>query len=349
MNPGAPGLSPRAQRLADHLRAWPRVRVPLVELWRLLDHADPTSRTDARRRSILVTLLDELAAAGVVAMPAPRSFDRTEHPPLPRFVTVAAQRQPGSAAVARQEILWHPELSWVPGGRLTATQLDQLAAINTWMFRRRTDLVVPTRERSLEIFSDEKALDRLMLTSLFEPGRLSLAALRTRRAIPRMFTSTVGEGGTILIVENSDTFDSLVRTLTGRRSRIGIVGWGAGTGFEASVLSISDLNRQVTGIRYFGDLDRNGLRIPANASDVAVACGLPQVQPAVQLYDALFHLGRPQPSGAVVDEPTAAQLVRWLHPAHRDQAAHLLQSGQRLAQEAVGLSYLLSRDDWQPP
>jgi hypothetical protein len=91
-----------------------------------------------------------------------------------------------------------------------------------------------------------------------------------------MLTRAVGDGTAVLVVENSDTFDSLVRTLselTGHR--IGLVGWGAGAGFEASVLSIADITRPVSEIRYFGDLDSVGLRIPANASQIATASGLP--------------------------------------------------------------------------
>lgn len=80
----------------------------------------------------------------------------------------------------------------------------------------------------------------------------------------------------LLVVENSDTFDSLVTVLRGRNDhRVGLVGWGAGAGFEASVLSIADLGRAVSEVRYFGDLDENGLRIPASAGLIAQGVGLP--------------------------------------------------------------------------
>jgi hypothetical protein len=60
-------------------------------------------------------------------------------------------------------------------------------------------------------------------------------------------------------MENSDTFDSLLTVLRGRGDhRVGLVGWGAGTGFEASVLSIAHIDRAITEIRYFGDLDETG-------------------------------------------------------------------------------------------
>jgi hypothetical protein len=184
-------LAPRAHRFAERVCQWPQARVPLLHLWWMLDKADPTSRTDSRRRTILADLLNELSRAGLIKLASPKSFDRTERPHLPKFVTIvrAAPTPP-----VRQETVWHPELAWVPGARLLPSQLDQLVTINKWMFRERDELVVPVRERSLEIFGDEKALDRLLLTSLFAADRLSLSALRARRAVPRMLTREVGDG-----------------------------------------------------------------------------------------------------------------------------------------------------------
>lgn len=338
------GLSAKASRLADLVRAWPHARVPLLDLWRLLDQADPASRMDARRRTTLAELVTELAEAEVICLPSARSYDRTERPPLPRFVTVA---RPDRDPATPPDVLWHPALSWVPDARPTRSQLSTVTAINTWLFRSHDDLEVPVRERSLEIFGDEKALDRLLLTTLFGPGRLSLRLLRARRATPRMFTQTVGDGDELLVVENSDTFDSLTRTLTGRPGPIGIVGWGAGGGFEASVLSIDAGDRRISMIHYFGDLDQSGLRIPANASALAVATGLPAVRPAIGLYQALLEIGRPQSGQPPVAPSDAHRLAEWLAPAHRGPAARVLIDGQRLAQEAVGLAYLLRHDHWR--
>jgi hypothetical protein len=336
------GLSPRAGRLAELIGGWPRTRLPLPDLWRLLDEADPASRTDSRRRAVLAGLIEELARAEVISLPAARSYDRTERPHLPRFVTVP---RPGEVPVPPRDIVWHPEVSWADRARLTPSQVDRLAAVNTWLFRERDELAVPIRERSLEIFGDEKVLDRLLVTNLFPPERVSM--LRIRRVVPRMLTRQVGDGDVVLVVENSDTFDSLVRVLGDRPGPIGAVGWGSGAGFEASVLSIADLGRPVSAIRYFGDLDRAGLRIPANASDLAVASGLPPVRPAAGLYGALLRAGRPQPGQRIPDEPTTEQLVQWLDPVHRAAAGELLRSGRRLAQEAIGLRYLLRHDDWR--
>jgi hypothetical protein len=225
--------------------------------------------------------------------------------------------------------------------------LDRLERVNDWLQISRDPLVVPSRERSVEIFGHEKALDRLIGTALFTPGRLSLELLRCRRVVPRLHCEPVGAGSMLLVVENSDTFSSLVTVLCGRDGhRVGLVGWGAGGGFEASVLSVADLGRAITEVHYFGDLDENGLRIPASAGLISEGAGLPPVRPATGLYTSMFSRGNPQPGQRRVPADTAADLTAWLDQIHREEAAKLLSGGHRLAQEWVGLSCLSHSDDW---
>jgi len=48
-----------------------------------------------------------------------------------------------------------------------------------------------------------------------------------------------------------------------------------------------------------------------------------------------------------VTTEAAAAFSAWLDPEHREAAAKLLTTGERLAQEAVGLSYLSRHEDWR--
>jgi hypothetical protein len=337
-------LSRRARRLAETLSGWPRQRVQLDELWRILDQADPTTRTDTRRRRTLAGLITELVAAQVVALPAARSYDYSELPALPGFLTV---RRAVKASAAERPIVWHPALTWVPSAGLTRPQAATMQRVNDWLHDSRDPLVVPARERSLQVFGDEKMLDRLAGSALFGPGRLTMELLRCRRVSPRLHCEPAGDGDLLLVVENSDTFDSLLTVLRDRGGhQVGLVGWGAGTGFEASVLSIAGLERPIAEVRYFGDLDENGLRIPASATILAQGAGLPAVSPATGLYAAMLRLAHRQAGQRKVPIEAAADLSTWLDPAHRETAVKLLSAGERLAQEAVGLSYLLRHHDW---
>ncbi|MGH3682356.1 MAG: DUF2399 domain-containing protein, partial [Natronosporangium sp.] len=279
-----------------------------------------------------------------VRMPARATFDRTERPPLPRLVWLPSVTPPAPAALS---VVWHPELAWAADTRLTPSQRGTLERVNRWLHTQRDPLVVPMRERSIEIFGDEKALDRLLPTGLFGSGRLCLDLLRCRRVAPRMVTEPVGSGAgdLLLVVENSDTFDSLLRALRQTPGhRIGTVGWGAGAAFEGSVRAVD--RAAATEICYFGDLDEKGLRTPTQAAALARRERLPPVRPATGLYDALLRLAHPQPGQRRVAAATAAALTGWLAPAHRDRAAALLTGGRRLAQEAVGLAHLLRTREW---
>jgi hypothetical protein len=337
-------LSMRAQRMAASLAGWPRRRILLAELWAILDQIDPSSRMDVRRRRILAELITELAAADVAKLPGVRSYDRSEIPALPRFLTLPRN---SPAPEPRKAVVWHPSLAWVPQASITQPQIHIAEQVNQWLHSSRDSLVVPSRERSLEIFGDEKVLDRLVGTALFGPGRFSLELLRCRRVAPRLHCEPTGSGDLLLVVENSDTFDSLVKVLCDRDDhRVGLVGWGAGTGFEASVLSVPRIGRAVGGFRYFGDLDENGLRVPSNAAALAASAGLPSVTPAAGLYSVMFRRGTPQPGQRKLPVEAASDLASWLRPDQQAQAEHLLVTGNRLAQEAVGLSYLSRHDDW---
>ncbi|QBR93747.1 Wadjet anti-phage system protein JetD domain-containing protein [Nocardioides euryhalodurans] len=336
-------LSPRAQRIVDTLADWPRRKVTLTELWRILDQADPSTRMTGTRRQLLLDTLGELADADLLNLPATPSWDRSEKPYLPRFVRLPAADPTPAPTMG---IVWHPALAWVPEARLHGTQKADLERVNRWLHTNRSDLVVPLRERSLEIFGHEKTLDRLLRSTLFGPDRLTLDLLRARRAAPRFTHERVGDGDTLLVVENSDTFDSLCHVLTDRPGNVGIVGWGSGGGFEASVLSIPLLPHPVQRVLYYGDLDLRGLQIPASASRTATAEGLPPVEPAVGLYQALLTVGQEQATTRT-SASTAAETTRWL-PEHLRARAHgLLVSGRRVAQEDTGLGHLTERHEWR--
>jgi hypothetical protein len=68
------------------------------------------------------------------------------------------------------------------------------------------------RERSHE-FNDEKRLDTLISGALFAPERLDLDLLATYREPPPLAYRRLGDGDTIIVIENSDTYATLRRLL----------------------------------------------------------------------------------------------------------------------------------------
>jgi hypothetical protein len=328
-------LSEYAQRIAVRLADWPRRTLTQDELWQLLDEADPSSAGHASRRALLASVVAELAGAELVQLPSARLMDRSAQPALPRHVRLPSRAPAApSPRQAARSVPWRPELAWAATANLTRAQLATLQQLNVWFRDARPTLDVPMRERSLEIFGDEKALDRLVTSVLFRPGRLSLTQLRAYRSRPPLPAVQVGDGPVLLVVENSDTFETLARLLDDGPGDVGHVAWGAVAAFEASVASVGRLPG-ITHVLYFGDVDADGLRFPASAAALAAELGLPAIEPAAGLYRLLFEVGH-RAGGQRVDEARAESLAAWLPADLRLAAVNLLMSGQRLAQEAVG-------------
>ncbi len=238
-------------------------------------------------------------------------------------------------------------MSWALSARLTLGQVAQLRVINGWLRDRGRDAdVVPLRERSLEVLGHEKALDAMLMTTVFGPTRLTLDHLRTFRTHPPLPVTRVGNGPVLLVVENDNTFHSISTVLRDDPGTVGYVAWGAGGAFEASVRSAGDLPG-IERVRYFGDIDMAGLRIPRNAADTAGRESLPPVTPAVELYEALLATSVRQHGQSPVPTESADALSAWLGEPHLvGEVRELLIAGVRVPQEALSLTALTAHRSW---
>ena len=111
---------------------------------------------------------------------------------------------------------------------LSATPTNDSWAINTWLSKRR-GAAVPLRERSLEIFGDEKFLETRVSGPLFAPGRLTLALLETYLCWPPVERVNLGPGDWLL-VENFTTYHSIAT----RAQEFGSTGRSSGAPVTAS-------------------------------------------------------------------------------------------------------------------
>jgi hypothetical protein len=337
-------LAALAARMADALGAEPRRRIRLERLWQVHATADPGAVGGAVRRERLAAALALLAAQGTLR---PAATSDRGSPPLPRFVDLTPPTRPGPPPPP--SIAWHRDLSWVISASLSPAQLRVCERINHFLQAGGADRpVVPVRERSLELFGDEKRLDALLGGALFrDDGRLTLELLRCRQAVAPLAYERVGAGPGALVAENTATFHSLVRVIREHHGHgpVGLVVFGEGRHFDASAPYLSQLAPPPAPVWYFGDLDTKGLATPQLANHRLAAAGLARVRPAVALYRLLLANGTP----AKVDRPPAAAalagLVAWLPAGLRDSTAKVL-AGHRLAQEAVGYERLRNVDGW---
>jgi hypothetical protein len=328
-------MGPLAEQLDDELTAVAggRRRVLAAECDTALVEVAPHLRFDPTRRTRLRDLLTELAEAGVVE-PSVKP-DRSLQPHLPAFVTLttAPRARVGSGAGAGHP--WRPELEWAHQLRLTPTEFDALLAVQDYRKHRpASPAVIPHRERSLQLFGDEKHLDRLARGRLFEPSRLDFGLLDCWWAPPPLAYRHLDDSdGPIVVTENSAGYHSLPAVLAGRAS---ILAYGAGGSFAQSVASLAELGpgRRVL---YIGDLDAEGVAIPQRAAEAALAAGVSPPEPFVELWQALAEAAdrHAQPATPVPGE-VAAELCDWFgHTALAKDVQQLLENGVRVAQEAL--------------
>jgi len=223
--------------------------------------------------------------------------------------------------------------------------MADLTAIDEYLSAERLQPVaVPIKERSLQIFHDEKRLDEIYRGSaLFAPGRLSLEQLDCF-VVPEPLPWERGSDKSrpVMVLENVATWDSY-RRWNEKHAFFSAVVYGGGERFREGVMHLAAIFTDLGGPRtvlYFGDLDRAGLRIPRVASRTAVDAGLPPITPHVWSYVQLLRLGVPEEEEADDDDKLDDDAdCAWLGDL-ASRARSILRSGRRLPQERIGWEFL---------
>jgi len=335
-------------RLLLALRNAGRRRIPLDLVREAFAVACPELAEQADRRSRLAQLLQSAGAAGDILLPRrSQSWDRAGGIPLPGFVTVPASGGPRPLVIP-PGYAWHPLLGFAASER-NRLRLEAAKHINEWL---KTDpdlsLVVPIKERSLEIFGDEKRLDQLRAGTATLFGQLPLAKLACRVCpVPLPFEPgpAAALGRPILVVENNDTwasFSAWNRTAA-RYSAVAYGGGGNAKSLQYDETFIDELlsRFQATALFYFGDLDPAGLRIASSAAQRRVARQALPLEPETKLYMWLLDHGCRTPLSSA--EQASRDDLAWL-PQHMGAAVEdLFAAGKRIPQEALGTQVLATR------
>ncbi len=241
-------------------------------------------------------------------------------------------------------IAWSPKLAFLTTSRICVAPED-LLKLNTFLLNHHESRsAVPIKERSLEIFGDEKRLDALLSTSLFRNGRLDLKNDLHCELVgePLGWKRGPAEASAqpIIVIENAGTWHSYCRWNAERKCFSAVV-YGCGNRFADGVHYLADIFTELGGPRrvfYFGDVDPQGLLIPQEASGRAQAAGLPAVEPHLWSYRQLLRMdfGR----GQLWDgEPPSSSLCDWLLDL-AEPTRELFATGHRFAQERVGWEFL---------
>lgn len=311
-------------------------RVELFKLRSLWIEHHPELQQHPNRDQLLMAALVAGDEQGILKLPSARSFERIGNPAMPLFITVTVDA-PQVMKTDWAAISWMPELGfWM---HLTESEKVTAKAINDWLISRKgCFMTVPLRERSLDIFGDEKYLDgRVRANALFS-GRLALSAIGARKVdLPLPYRHQPGTPGRpILIVENHHTFFSLCEWNT-QEARYAAVVYGSGSAITSSGTALDEVIQEVSGngAEYFGDLDPEGISIPMRYNQNHDT----QLRPATWLYQKLLSSGRHRPLSATYTSESK-KVTLWLPELSREIHG-LWGGGKWLPQEGVGLEQLL--------
>ena len=320
------------------LNASQRKRISLNEVKRIYYSLYPEVQNSPERQASLLDALRDLENQRLLALPALGSWEKVGYPPLPAWVALVRETQVTNTS-CYSEVPWVPELGFWP--KLKPMQLADAKAINDFLLRRRDSLTpVPIKERSLEIFGDEKRLDSLRTGASLFIKRLPLTALGAFLVpLPLPYRQAPALGKPALVVENHNSFWSFGEW-NQTALRYSAVVYGAGEAFRSTGQALNQVLLEVggDGAEYLGDLDPKGIRIPLDFNRVSTAKGQ-QVQPALDLYRWLLTNGRTR-ERVECREAAAESATDWLGPELGAQLAGRWAHGLWIPQEALGFEQL---------
>lgn len=245
-----------------------------------------------------------------------------------------------------RDFAWCAELAFVRDARVSLPFEDLRRLHDFFASGSPVRRLVPIKERSLQIFGDEKRLDLVAATVLFREDRLTLDHLRCFVvAEPLGWRRGPHSAGPVLVLENAATWDSFCRW-NDRTGQFSAVVYGGGNRFSDSVGFLAEIFREIGGvrsIRYFGDLDAAGLRIPQRASVRADRAGLPGVVAYHACYRWLLRVAAEKSIPAAADDVVRRHECDWLGE-NADGAWAVLSRGHRLAQEHLNAEVLADCD-----
>ena len=318
-----------------------RIRLHELQDAFLRAHPDDINAPDLRR--LLLDALRRLERDEVADLPAPGRWDTSGTPALPR---TASLRDVARARSSPEAHAWLPALAFAADERHPTRRAD-LQAINAFLVSARDKnlLPVPTRERSLQIFGNEKRLDEIRKgePTLFD-GRISLDDLHcypVAAPLPYETPGSTSAGRPILVLENYHSYDSFQRW-NREVAWYAAVAYGGGNAFRQGAGNLDELivRTAADGAFYVGDLDPSGIEILLGVNERRRAEGLTSVQPHRGLYGWLLAHGYRRPLNKAPKDGLAARLREVFPAGIADGLGELWAAGLRIPQESFGLEQL---------
>jgi hypothetical protein len=319
-------------------------RIPIECLWEAMVKALP-EKIAGDSRQTLQALIAGIELRGFSLPKSKQLFDHTAQPPLPKWV-----QQPEKANNNKKDLLdpkaylWARELTFLAEGR-RLPNYQQWQILDNWLKSGgRNAPIVPVRERSFEIFNDEKLLDGFSKNQPFKQGHIALSVLRCV-ITPEPLAWEKGPSGSeskpCLVVENSATWRTLSLWNRDNGAYSSIV-YGGGNKFSQTWQGLK-LVREIAPfnlIHYFGDVDYEGLMIPFRAAcDIQESLDISLILDN-ELYETL-RCAVPKNRWCKSKQRTINDnLLNWLPNKLKDWLVEMIANGFRIPQEGLQRQYI---------
>jgi hypothetical protein len=324
------------QKMATALKQEPKAKIDSDRFHLVFSQVAPELNADQSRRRRLRETLDELAQQEIILLPVNTKTGWTSlpAPALPNWIQIVRPRAPKVAVFDHKAFPWVAQLQFIPAmERLKAP--DAARKIHEFLKRNPNAPIVPIKERSWQIFGDEKRLETILGSQLFGANRLSEEVLRCRivsltllyHSLPSLVNAPP------LIVENESSFHSFTR-LNAQKNLFSATVYGAGHAVLKASSFLKELAQSVrcNQFLYFGDLDRRGLGIAYELNQMMGKMGI-SINPAEELYRKALQISSTS-QGVPIEMPKS--YLSWLPAALQANVEQHLSSNGRVAQEALG-------------
>lgn len=321
---------PETFRLLELL---PYGRTTLNQIWLILSQV--ATVPPGEQRTSLCSMLDAIKDAEFIDFPRMTTgWDQSALPHLPKWIY---RPRPKVARQYAEQVIWSPELGFLSAKKELAN--SPWLKVDEWLKKTRNVVrdSVPIRERSLEIFGDEKMLDAMVGVQAFRSKLITLGALSCYY-VPEPAAWERGPLGSEhlpgLCMENSTTYD-VVKRFNRAAGIWGFVVYGRGNGFASVVEGILPIMEEFghERILYFGDADHEGIEIAARGALKFRAAGK-ELELDARMYRLILGCGKPawSKTGGVLS-PGAADLIR---NADLPELPGLFSENLRISQEWAG-------------
>jgi hypothetical protein len=307
-------------------------QVDVTAVFNALADRIPSLKTDPDRWALFVDLLIAAEAEELIVLPSQDGdgWNKDVFPARPRWVRLPPVKEI-KETFDHRAFPWNPVLCFLAGERGLPGGIREAAlAIQRFLTSGGASRPqVPLKERSFDIFGNEKRLDGLRHSEiLFGPGRVSLGLLRCYVVEPTPVAERFDQGEGIVILENEATFDSFCR-LCRHKPTYRLVIYGRGNEIQKCTAYLKrEVKRYATAeITYFGDVDRRGFEIPHQLSQNA-SLGAKLV-PLLCGYEFLLR-----DIGPAMDQ--VPEICSWAPRPLAARAASVIQAGRAIPQESFG-------------